>query len=370
MHVHTQRFQFLDALRGFAIAGMIMVNTPGSWAHVHPWLRHAEWHGCRPADLVFPFFLFAAGASLACRRVLKPATLTLPGIVRRCLVLFSLGLLLNCLNPALHFVSGTGDAAAALRIMGVLQRIALAWGAAACIVLLLRPRFWLPCALALLSLHWLLLAAIPVPGFGSGHLTLQANAAGFIDRSLLGIEHMRGPVDPEGLLGTLPCIAAVLLGACAGFVLQRRALHVSTTLLVLGAGAALIACGLAWSCVLPLNKTLWTGSFTLYSTGWALVCCAVFYQALEVGRMRSAGFALEVLGRNALFVFVACGVLARLLLFFRTSDNISWYAALYTRVFVPAFGPDLGSLLFPLAFLAFFWPLLYWMQKKSLFVRV
>ena len=206
------------------------------------------------------------------------------------LVLFILGLLLNCLNPVLHFVSGTGDPAAALRIMGVLQRIALAWGAAACIVLLLRPRFWLPCALALLLLHWLLLDAIPVPGFGSGHLTLQANAAGFIDRSLLGIEHMRGPVDPEGLLGTLPCIAAVLLGACAGFVLQRRALHVSTTLLVLGAGAALIACGLAWSCVLPLNKTLWTGSFTIYSTGWALVCCAVFYQALEVGRMRYGRF--------------------------------------------------------------------------------
>jgi predicted acyltransferase len=287
----------VDALRGLAVAGMLAVNNAGLAAGEHPQIAHAEWHGLTAADVVFPLFLFVVGTSvvLATRDGERVAW---SRVVRRTLVLFALGLLLAAVPD---------PAPATLRLPGVLQRIALVYLAAVAVVRLLPAWAQRVLLAALLLGHWAVLSLVPAPGGQAGDLTREGNVAGAIDRAVLGEAHLHrgGPVDPEGLLGTVPSVATALAGVEAGRALRRRRADAAVPGGLVAAGAAAIVGGALWSAALPVNKVLWTGSFVLVTAGIGLGLLGVGALAERARPGRALLWPWQVLGRNALVVYVA-----------------------------------------------------------------
>ncbi len=417
----TTRLRALDVFRGATVALMILVNNPGSWAALYAPLAHAPWHGCTATDLVFPFFLFAVGNALA---LVLPglraagAAVFWPRVIKRTLLIFAIGLLLNAAPFVRWDVAGELVARdwSTLRLMGVLQRIALCFGAAAAIVWWAGrqgPRGPLLAAAALLLGYW---AACEVLGAPGDVYSLQGWFGTAIDRAVLGAAHLyKGegqPFDPEGLASTAPAVAQVLLGWWAGhMVLQGLASRdpgaprpLQPLLLRLMAwGALLLLVAGLWQLQMPLNKKIWTSSYVLFTSGlalWALALClqwlqprtapglAVVARPNHTGVLTSLGeFCarfLEVFGRNPLFIFVLSGLVPRLLGLLRWPTGVDgqgqplWATPLpwlYQQLFVPlgvAFtaDPRLGSLLFAVAHLLPYAALAWWMDRRGLYVRV
>jgi predicted acyltransferase len=305
--VQKPRLVALDAFRGLAIAGMILVNSPGSWDHVYAPLRHASWHGCTPTDLIFPFFLFVTGAALhfAFRQTGAAAfRAALPRILRRVVLLFLIGMLLNwfAVWPPL----------AELRIMGVLQRIAIAWGVAAVIVLTLGQTARLTVAAGILVGYWLLL----VLGGGVDPYALESNLVRQVDLAILGAPHMYSiggiAFDPEGLLSTVPSVVSVLLGyELAGLMpgnAASGAVRPGAGRLAV-AGAMLAVAGLALATLQPINKSLWTVPYVLFTSGIsALVLAAMASIARVAGGARWLK-PLAIYGENPLLLYILAWLL-------------------------------------------------------------
>ncbi len=318
-----QRLGSLDAFRGFAIAGMVLVNNPGSWKYIHGPLAHAEWNGCTFTDLIFPFFLFAAGLamtlSLSRRAQETGSRLALfRTLARRAAVIFLIGLALN-LIPSFQL--------ATLRIPGVLQRIALTILLAAPLVLWGRWRAALAGIFGFCGLYLVLMLLVPVQGadgvVGAGRLAPGLDFGAWLDRLLLG-GHLWASArtwDPEGLVSTLPATASLLFGVLAGYYLwaPRQRLPKAAGLLL--AGLALLALGWGLGVVLlPINKNLWTPSYAVFTAGWALVFLGAFHAVLDeaspaVTRVaRRLCLPLTIYGMNALALFVLSGLVGRLLM--------------------------------------------------------
>jgi len=306
------RLAGLDIFRGLAVAGMILVNTPGSWSHLWWPLDHAEWHGWTPTDLVFPAFLFAVGVALALSFPRKVDGGTWRKIARRTLLLIAIGWGLQLIaRPEL----------ASFRFPGVLQRIALCYALAASFAILtastlgdgrrsLRPAPILAMTVVALLLYWALLAFVPVPGYGAGQLSPEGNLTGFIDRAVFTTAHIwRGGTDaagnivydPEGLLSTMSALANVLFGMLAAIVWQRDPSR--ATLRIALAGVLLIAIGLLLHPVLPINKKLWTSSFAIFTSGSSALLLALCMAATRSGVPRLLA-PLHMLGMNAILGYV------------------------------------------------------------------
>ena len=379
MSAATPRSLALDALRGGAVALMILVNNPGSWQHLFSPLAHAPWHGCTPTDLVFPFFLFAVGASLA---------FTLPAmgaefwsrVTKRAALIFAIGLFLNA-SPFVRW-SAEGElvlrSAQTLRIMGVLQRIALAYFFAAVVVRLFGARGALRTAAVLLLGYW----AACVAFGGADPYSLEGFFGTALDRALLGPGHLyQGEgvaFDPEGLASTVPAVAQVLLGHAAGRLIVRRPPDAALVARLFTWACVLLVLGFAWQLSMPLNKKLWTSSYVLHTSGLALAALALLVQWLDL-RPRAAtpsAFAALLLafGRNALFVFVLSGFLPRVLALLRWREGEAWTSLLpwlYRHVFAALPGdPRLGSLAYALTVLAALVALALWMDRRRIYVRV
>lgn len=311
------RLQALDALRGFTVAFMILVNTSGDGAHTYRLLQHARWNGCTLADLVFPCFLVIVGISLVfsvrsrLRRGVARGTLVRQAAVRA-LILFVLGLAVNTF-PLFHWQT--------LRVFGVLQRIAFCSLAATVLFVLLRVRTLAAWTAALVLVYWVLLCRVPVPWYGVPGVAVPlldpvANLPAWVDRHLLPAAHLyhQGFYDPEGLLSSVSALTSTLLGVLTGVVLQRKgtALHKFRALLL--AGFVALATGLLWSHTLPLNKRLWTGSFVLVTTGVSLLLLSGFYAWLDLWRRGTRLAApLLIFGTNALLAYALSEFLASLL---------------------------------------------------------
>jgi len=388
--VNGARFRSLDVFRGATVALMILVNNPGSWSHLYAPLDHAAWHGCTPTDLVFPFFLFAVGNALA---LVMPALQAGPAsafwrkVALRTLLIFAIGLFLNA-TPFVRW-SAAGELVPRdfnmLRVMGVLQRIALCFGAAANIVRWGGRRGALAAAAVLLIGYWCACLAFGAPG---DPYSLQGWFGTAVDRALLGEAHLyRGeglPFDPEGLASTAPAIAQVLLGWWVGsWVVQGQPDAARVARLFLWA-TALLALAWAWQLVLPLNKKIWTPSYVLHTTALAMMALAVLVHVIEI-RQRPAEQAgwvrfFEVFGRNPLFVFVLSGFIPRVLTLLHWQEgNLpdgtpAWTSPLpwlYRHVFADiASDPRLGSLAFAIANLAFYAALAFWLDRRRLYIRV
>lgn len=379
----SMRLRSLDVFRGMAIAGMILVNNPGSWEHVYSPLLHAEWHGFTPTDLVFPAFLYIVGVAMAYSLAryteaenAKPTPQLYWGIVRRTIILFALGLFLNASSLVMNYLfkGASLSELANLRIMGVLQRISLAYFFASLIILNLRRRQqWILAAIILWG-YWLAMSLIPVPGFGAGNLSLEGNLAAYLDRLLLGTEHLyKQGFDPEGLFSTLPAIVTVLIGYFTGHWLRHQPRQSRTSLGLMLFGFGSLMGGWFWDFAFPINKQLWTSSYVLYSAGWSLLILAFCYELIEIRGVRRWGLPFEVMGLNAIFVFVASGFIVRIL--YRTTivngeESLSTYAWIYENWFVPWAGYLNGSLVFAITNILFWWLISYFMYRKSIFFKV
>lgn len=365
----TGRIRSLDAFRGLTVAAMILVNNPGSWSYVYPPLRHAEWDGWTPTDLIFPFFLFIVGVSIVVaftRRELagaRPRELARKALLRGALIVL-VGLLLGGF-PRYEL--------AQMRIPGVLQRIGIVYALTALVYLGTGPRARRWTAAGLLVGYWLLLTMVPVPGGGVGDLTAAGNLGAWLDRLVLGGHLWTPDFDPEGLLSTFPAVATCLLGTFAGErLLADRPPADRTVGLFLG-GAALIVAGLAWSWWFPINKGLWSSSYVLFTGGVACQALAACYWVIDVrGRDRWAGPAY-VFGTNALFAFVLSGLVARCLGLWKIATPEGAVAAprwLFERVLAPVAGPMIGSLSYAIANVVVIFLLTAVLYRRRIFVKL
>ena len=374
------RLASLDAFRGFTIAAMVLVNNPGDWGNLYGPLGHAHWNGWTFTDCIFPFFLFIAGVAmalslgrLAAAGADKPRLLA--KLARRACLIFLIGFLLN-LVPYFHVDR--------VRIPGVLQRIALCTLLAAPIVVYCGWRAQLAIIAALLALYSVLMLLVPVPGIGAGVLEPGRDFGAWVDRSLFG-SHLwvqSKTWDPEGLVSSLPALCNQLFGVLAGRVLASRLERGEQTVWMLLAGLACCWLGTVLDSVfMPINKSLWTPSFSLLTTGWALVGFAAFYWLLDANpyrrlRERAAWWARPFLifGMNALFVFAFSGFAAKMLGYVKFAQLDGSLKPLGQILYEPIaalpIGPVNTSLLHALLFDACMFLLAWIMWRNKWFVKV
>ncbi len=381
----SNRLLSLDILRGITIAGMIMVNNPGSWGHVYTPLGHASWHGLTPTDLVFPFFMFIMGIStfMSLRKFnFEPSRAALWKILRRTLLIFVIGLALNwfgMLTGGLSRGESLGEAAThfdTLRILGVLQRLALAYGFAALIAVLVKNKY-LPWVIALLLIGYHLLLQ-----FGRGFELSEQNIIGVIDRALLGSNHMykdwtpEGELiafDPEGLLSTLPSIAHVLIGFLFGrLIIQNKENHTRVEKLMIW-GTVLAFAGLLLQYGCPINKKIWSPTFVLTTTGFAAQLLGLLIWIIDIHKKERWSRFFHAFGVNPLIVYVFAGVLANLVSAIRVTwhgEAISLKGFAFGVLLQPWAGNYLGSLLYALLFVAICWLFGYALYKRNIYIKI
>ena len=378
---HTQgRLASLDAFRGFSIAAMVLVNNPGDWSNLYGQLEHAHWNGWTFTDWIFPFFLFIGGVSMALSlgRLAeagadKPALLR--KLAKRALLIFLVGFLLN-LIPNFNW--------AAVRIPGVLQRIALCTLLAAPIVVVCSWRQQLAWIAALLAGYSVLMLAVPVPGIGAGVLEPGKDVGAWVDRMLLGghLWVQSKTWDPEGLVSTIPALCSQLFGVLAGRWLLSRVGRTEQTVWMLLAGLLLLWLGAILDSVLmPINKSLWTTSFCLFMTGWALVVFSAFYWLLDVNPHAAVRAAAArwcrpfiIYGMNALFIFALSGLIAKMLGFIKFTQPDGSKLALGRLLYAPIrdlpIAPVNTSLLYAVLFNGLMFGIAWLMWRNKWFVKV
>ncbi|MBC7990101.1 MAG: DUF5009 domain-containing protein [Luteimonas sp.] len=336
---------------------MLLVNTPGDWGHVYTPLLHSEWHGSTPTDLVFPFFLFVVGVSIALgvlpRREAGVARTTLQrDVLLRASRIVLLGL-------GLHAIAWLALQHPYFRPWGVLQRIGVCFGVVALLALHTRVRTQWLCLAALLLGYWALLATAgtyaPWTNFASRLDTAMLGALAYRFDAATGLGH-----DPEGLVSTLGAIATTLLGLRAGDWLRHGQLR-----RLCAAGLAVLVLGAAWAQVLPINKNLWTSSYVLWSGGWALLALVACHIAIDLRGWPALG---RRFGVNAIAAYAGSALMTYVL------AALDWWEPIYRVGFAswmtPHSGPYLPSLLFAVAFVLFWWLVVWWMDRRGWRVRI
>jgi predicted acyltransferase len=361
--VAAGRMESLDVFRGITIAGMILVNNPGTWESIYDPLEHAAWHGWTPTDFIFPFFLFIVGVSITLalgRRVEQGAA----GrdiywkIVRRALIIFGLGLVLAGF-PNYDLSS--------IRIPGVLQRIAVCYLLAALLFLHTRWRTQAIIAAALLLLYWALMMLVPVPGFGAGMIdSKEANLAAYVDRALLEghLWQYAKVYDPEGVLSTLPALATTLLGVLTGHLLRSRRSDLEKVSAMFVAGAVGVVLGWAWHHWFPINKPLWTSSYVLFTAGMALQLLAVCYWLIEVRDRRAWARPFLIFGTNALIVYFLAEFFSRVFGLTGISN------AVYQNLLASWAAPRNASLMYALGTVLLWLGVAAILYRKRIFIKV
>jgi predicted acyltransferase len=357
----SKRLVSLDAFRGATIALMVLVNDPGDGRHSYSPLQHSQWNGWTITDVVFPSFLWIVGVaitlSLGGRLAAGvPRAKLLLQAARRAAIIYVLGLIVYAWPPDLS----------TQRLLGVLQRIAICYLIAAAIYLYCELRGQLLWLTGLLVVYWLLMTLVPVPGYGPGHLDVEGNLAHYVDRIVLGAHnyHSTKTWDPEGIVSTLPAIATALFGVMAGRLIRAQRLLAERVVWMFVAGFALIALGMICDSWLPINKKLWTTSFSLFMAGLDFVLLAVFIWLVDhLGHQRYVR-PLVIVGMNSIAVYMA-SELGDVLL-----GETGWHAAIYRTVFAPLASPANASLLYALTYVLLMYAIAYGMYRRKWFWRV
>jgi predicted acyltransferase len=365
------RIVSLDVFRGLTIAGMVLVNNPGTWSNIYWPLEHAQWHGWTPTDLVFPFFLFIAGVAIPLafgnrlERGGSRRDLHLK-VIKRTLIIFALGLFLNG-SPYFHLSQ--------LRIPGVLQRIAICYFFASIVFLNTKLRTQIFITIALLLLYWGLMKLVPAPGFVAGDLTKEGSLASYIDRVVFG-KHVWAQAkvyDPEGLLSTIPAIATSLMGVLTGQWLRSEKTRYEKVAGMFVAGAICVAIGWAWNSFFPINKALWTSSYVLFTGGLALQFLALFYWIIDIKGYRRWAKPFEVFGLNAIALYVGSWLMAELLELIKVSSgggSISLQSWIFENLFASWASPNNASLAFAIAFVLVWLGLMWVLYRRKIFISV
>jgi predicted acyltransferase len=391
----TERLLSLDVFRGATIAAMLVVNNPGTWGAVYPPLLHAEWHGWTPTDLIFPFFLFIVGVtthlSLAARRARGDGDRVLVrqilrrggliffwGFVLSAFPFFATGDLPGAADPT--FVGRVAYRFAHLRFLGVLQRIGIAYVVAALLTFRTTLKQQVVVLAALLYGYWFAMTLLPVPGHGVGVLLLDSpgdNLAAHLDRWILGLDHVWSGsrvFDPEGPLSTIPAVGTAMLGVLAGRWLGSGKPLGERIEGLFAAGFLATVVGLAWGWSFPINKSLWTSSYTLFTAGAAATVLAACLWVIDRQRVTWWTTPFKVFGVNPLVAFVGSGLMARLiysLLKVPAGDgSVSVQSVIYDALFASWLEPRDASLAFALCFTGF-WLLVLWaLYRRNVFIRV
>jgi predicted acyltransferase len=386
MKVLNRRLLALDILRGITIAGMILVNNPGSWGTVYTPLQHAEWNGLTPTDLVFPFFMFIMGIStyISLKKYnFEWDSATVGKIVKRTVVIFAIGLGIawfslfcrtwNALaNESISFGSRLWQSAATLdriRILGVMPRLALCYGATALIAIFVRHKH-LPYLIAGLLLGYFVLLL-----FGNGFEYNESNILSVVDRAVLGAAHMykdKG-IDPEGLLSTIPAIAHVLIGFCCGKAMMETKDIREKILRLLLIGVALAFSGFLLSYGCPINKKIWSPTFVLCTCGLASALLALLIWIIDMKEKKEWSRFFESFGINPLFMYVTGAVFSILLGNIRVAlgpRSISLQQYAYSQVLQPLLGDYAGSLAYAILFVSLVWAVGYVLYKKKIYIKI
>ncbi|RYG21778.1 MAG: DUF1624 domain-containing protein [Chitinophagaceae bacterium] len=378
----SQRLLSLDFFRGLTVAAMILVNNPGSWGHIYSPLEHAEWNGCTPTDLVFPFFLFIVGVSIAYAMGSKKEdpsshTKTIFKALRRGFTLFLLGFIL-AIFPRNFKDFNLIESLQHVRIPGVLQRIGVVFFIASILFLKLSTKNIYRAFILILLTYWFLMFFIPVPGVGYANLEKETNLGAWLDRTILTEAHLWKSAktwDPEGILSTLPAIGTALFGVLVGIYLKRKDVEVGKKMAWLfSAGVASVLLGLLWDLEFPINKALWTSSYVLYSGGLATIILALSYWIIDANNYNRITQPFVVYGVNAITVFFVSGLLPRLLNMIKIENEngdktgaLSWFNQTF---FTPYFSPINASLAYAIFVVLFFYVILWAMYKKNIIIKV
>jgi predicted acyltransferase len=388
----NQRFYSLDVFRGATVCLMILVNNPGTWTHIYPPLKHAAWHGLTPTDLVFPFFLFAVGNAMAFvmpRLEASGDAVFWKKVIKRTALIFLIGLFLNWW-PFMKWEEGSlafrqwvdsKNPETGVRILGVLQRIALCYFFASVIIYCLKPPKAFYTGLILLLVYWILC----ITGNPADPFSLDGWFGTGIDKSILSPAHMyKGEgvaFDPEGLMSTISSIVQVIFGYMVGHYIQKKGKNFEMVTGLFVAGTAMLVTGYCWDMVFPINKKIWTSSFTIYTTGLAILTIATMIYMIEFKNIKG-GLArfFDVFGKNALFVYALSAFLPRGLSLIRFDNGLNEkgemtyynpWTWLYQKVLVNIPGdPRIGSLLYALCVVTFMWAICYWMDKRKIYIKV
>ena len=403
--IKSTRYVALDVLRGMTVAGMILVNNPGSWAHIFPPLAHAKWAGCTPTDLVFPFFLFVVGAAMAFsfakyNEGLNSASVN--KLLKRGALIFLVGFGLNAFpfyptspNPDLSVWENFVYRWEHVRIVGVLQRIAMCYVLGGFVALWMRSTKKIIASMGVLMvLHWIILYLIgdssaELVNGASGAFSLAGQGADDIDIAIFGTDHIyKGfgiPFDPEGLLGSLSGACTVLLGFLLGNMIRTNNNKMEVVAKLYTIGLICIGAGLVWSICYPIIKALWTGSYVLYAGGWAAIMLAFFIYFIDIKGKERIFTPFKALGMNPLFAFVMAGLFAKILGMMikwksvvtladgtvteKSWSVLSWF---YNNVCVAIVGEnnEISSLLFALVYVAVFTAMAMALYKRKIVIKL
>jgi predicted acyltransferase len=397
----------LDVFRGATVCLMILVNNPGSWSHIYGPLEHAPWHGLTPTDLVFPFFLFAVGnaMSFVIPRLQQEGDAAFwRKVIKRTLIIFGVGLFLNWwpfVTEVNRIVEGASELQKVtifksftwidlakneageiienikgIRIMGVLQRIALCYLIASIIVYYGGPRKAFLGAAVLLLGYW----ALCLIGNPADPYSLKGWFGTTWDLNILGVSHVyKGegiPFDPEGLVSTPAAIAQVIFGFLVGDYIRKGLAENNGMYRMLSGlftvGVGMLVAGYCWDLVFPINKKIWTSSYAIYTTGLAILTLATMIFVIDGKNVRGGLLSFfDVFGKNALFVFALSAFLPKGLALIKLEKGVNPWNWLYKKVLIHTPGaPENGSLLYALCVITFMWGICWWMDKKRIYVKV
>lgn len=389
----SQRLLALDVLRGITIAGMIMVNNPGSWSFVYAPLQHASWNGLTPTDLVFPFFMFIMGVSMYLsyqKFDFQFSGASFFKLLRRSVFLFLIGIGLGWLSLSmrqwnllrteeLDFISRLLQSVSAfdqIRILGVLQRLALVSFFGTLIVLTVKQKLipWL--VALLLSGYWALIALT-----GSYEMSPDSIVA-VIDRAILGESHMyrdtmadgtRIAFDPEGVLSTIPGIAHVLLGFLTGKLMTGQKEVKDKLVALFAVGALMMFAGMLMHYGFPINKKIWSSSFVLTTCGMGALLLGLLVYIIDLKGHKRWSVFFESFGINPMILYVTgslLGILLGNIGFMYANEWISLKSFAYTHFYQTYLGDYPGSLAFALTLVGICWLLAHYLYKKRIFIKL
>ncbi|TCD11650.1 DUF5009 domain-containing protein [Pedobacter frigidisoli] len=381
-----QRLLSLDFFRGLTVAAMILVNNPGSWGHIYAPLEHAEWNGCTPTDLIFPFFLWIVGVSIAfamSSSKADPSThqKTIFKAIKRGIILYFLGFFLAIFGKLMAvIIDGKSllEAFQTVRLLGVLQRIGIVFIISSIVFLKLSNKAIFKTFIAILAIYWALMTFVPVPGVGYANLEKETNLAAWIDRGILTEAHTWASSktwDPEGVLSTLPAVATCLFGILVGVWMRRKDIdNPSKVAWLFTAGIGAVIFGLLWDLQFPINKALWTSSYVLYAGGLASIGLALCYWLIDIQGYKRITTPFVVYGVNAITVFFLAGLMPRVLNLIKITNADGTKTALlekfYQTCYTPFFSPINASLVWAISYVLGFYVLLYFMFKKNIIIKV
>src|SRR6059058_4271852 len=384
MRDQPQRLISLDVFRGLTVVGMVLVNNPGSWAHIYWPLEHAEWNGWTPTDLIFPFFLFIVGVAIPLafgKRIERGDSRRslFIKVAYRSAIIFLLGEFLAGF-PYFHFST--------IRIPGVLQRIAVCYFFASIIYLTTRPRTLAIFAVAVLIIYWLLMTQVAAPGYYAGDLSKEGSLASYIDRRVFGPHIWRQGVvyDPEGLLSTMGALATTLFGVLTGYLVRaKEKTPIEKVALLMVVGFACMIIGWCWNPWFPINKSLWTSSYVFFTAGLALEFLALCYWSIDIKGYKAWTKPFVIFGVNAIVLFVGTGVMARLMgmtigfmgsfvtLIHVTKPDGSPMALqswIYNHAFASWLSPNNASLAFAIGFILLWLFFMWLLYRKNIILKI